>query len=64
MEHLNHFSKFPLAPRAIEGPMPLLQSLTLYLAGTTGKASFLQAPLLRTVNLYGIPDETLTFPWA
>ncbi|KAJ7859481.1 hypothetical protein B0H14DRAFT_628418 [Mycena olivaceomarginata] len=51
----------------IEGPMPLLRNLNLYLVNfdlITAKVSSLDAPLLRTVVLNDNAAGHLTLPWA
>ncbi|KAJ7859512.1 hypothetical protein B0H14DRAFT_629186 [Mycena olivaceomarginata] len=56
--------------RMIEGPMPLLRSLNLFLTDyeldliTTANVVFREAHLLRTVVLNDYAAEYLTLPWA
>ncbi|KAJ7356455.1 hypothetical protein DFH08DRAFT_849112 [Mycena albidolilacea] len=49
---------------ATDGPMPLLRTLELYTDDRHNGVSFLEAPLLRTVVLWGAATETVALPWA
>ncbi|KAJ6459520.1 hypothetical protein C8R45DRAFT_552145 [Mycena sanguinolenta] len=56
-------------PPAIEGPMPLLRRLDLWLGhgfnfAVTPKLTFHDVPLLRTVLLNGIAAQSIALPWA
>jgi hypothetical protein len=49
---------------AMDGPMPLLRTLEVYTDDLEIQVSFLEAPLLRTVVLWGAATETVALPWA
>ncbi|KAJ7859530.1 hypothetical protein B0H14DRAFT_2506674 [Mycena olivaceomarginata] len=49
---------------AMDGPMPLLRTLEVYTDDLDIQVSFLEAPLLRTVVLWGAATETVALPWA
>ncbi|KAJ7859534.1 hypothetical protein B0H14DRAFT_2442358 [Mycena olivaceomarginata] len=63
-EHLIVYDFSPSHLLAMDGPMPLLQTLELYTDDPHIEVSFLEAPLLRTVVLWDTASETLTLPWA
>ncbi|KAJ7356457.1 hypothetical protein DFH08DRAFT_459284 [Mycena albidolilacea] len=48
----------------MDGPMPLLRTLEVYTDDLDIQVSFLEAPLLRTVVLWGAATETVALPWA
>ncbi|KAJ7769251.1 hypothetical protein B0H14DRAFT_3509476 [Mycena olivaceomarginata] len=61
-EHLIVYDFSPSHLLAMDGPMPLLQTLKLYTDDPHIEVSFLEAPLLRTVVLWDTASETLTLP--